>query len=123
MPGQEQAARAELRCPDPSCNPYLAFTAMLAAGLDGIDRQFTPPEPLNNVNVYELEPDIRLQMGIEELPGSLLEALNELARDEVLQQSLGSEVYAAFQRAKLAEWDEYRTHVTDWEIEHYLELT
>ncbi|HQN44872.1 MAG TPA: type I glutamate--ammonia ligase [Anaerolineaceae bacterium] len=123
MPGQEQAARAELRCPDPSCNPYLAFTAMLAAGLDGIDRQLTPPEPLNNVNVYELEPDIRLQMGIEELPGSLLEALNELARDGMLQQSLGSEVYAAFQRAKLAEWDEYRTHVTDWEIEHYLELT
>jgi len=62
-------------------------------------------------------------MGIEELPGSLLEALNELARDGMLQQSLGSEVYAAFQRAKLAEWDEYRTHVTDWEIEHYLELT
>jgi glutamine synthetase len=120
-PGLEKATRAELRCPDPSCSPYLAFSVMLAAALDGIDRKLTPPKPLNNVNVYELDKDERKNMGVEELPGSLEEALIELDRDEVVKTALGPIVYDAFKRAKQEEWDQYRIGVTDWEVKRYLE--
>ncbi|NTU75340.1 MAG: type I glutamate--ammonia ligase [Anaerolineaceae bacterium] len=122
-PGQDKAVRAELRCPDPSCNPYLAFTAMLAAGLDGVNRKLTPPKPLNNVNVYELTEVDRAAMGIDSLPGSLIDALAELDKDDVVKASLGDSVYEAFRRAKLAEYEEYRLRVTDWEVERYLEVT
>lgn len=121
--GMSKAVRAELRFPDPSCNPYLAFAAMLAAGLDGVDSKLPLPKPLNNVNVYHLSTDERKAMGIGELPGSLIEALRELDRDQVLVDSLGREAYQAFRRAKHEEWDEYRLRVTDWELEHYLEST
>jgi glutamine synthetase len=113
--------RAELRFPDPSSNPYLAFTGMLAAALDGIDKKMAPPKPLNNVNLYHLSKEERTKMGVGELPGSLAEALTELAGDEVLKAALGPAVVEAFERAKWAEWDEYRTAVTDYEIEKYLE--
>ena len=113
--------RAELRCPDPSANPYLAFTAMLAAALDGIDRNLACPEPLNDVNVYLLTPEERLQRNIPELPGSLAEALRELEADQVLQAALGPVIYEAFIRAKWAEIEEYRTEVSDWELARYLE--
>jgi glutamine synthetase len=119
--GSKNSVRAELRCPDCSCSPYLAFTAMLATALDGIDKKTVPPSPLNNVNVYELNQDERDEMGIGSLPGSLLEALNELDKDIVIKEALGEETYSAFRRAKLAEWDSYRIHVTDWERERYLE--
>ncbi|NPV75900.1 MAG: glutamine synthetase [Anaerolineae bacterium] len=119
--GQNKSMRAELRCPDPSCNPYLAFSAMLAAALDGIDRQLTPPAPLNNVNVYDLDAEERKQMGITDLPGSLREALNELENDEVVKNALGKDIYEIFTRAKWEEWNEYRTRVMDWEVEQYLE--
>jgi glutamine synthetase len=119
--GQDKALRAELRCPDPSSNPYLAFTCMLAAALDGIDNKMKPPKPLNNVNIYDLSLDERKAKDIRELPGSLLEALGELDSDDVLKNALGSEIYTAFRRAKLEEWDEYRIHVTDWEVQNYLE--
>ena len=121
-PGRDQAMRAELRFPDPSANPYLAFTVMLAAALDGIDRQLPCPEPLNNVNVYQLTPEERQARNIPELPGSLSEALRELSADQVLKDALGEETYEAFWRAKRLEIDEYRTKVTDWEVERYLEL-
>jgi glutamine synthetase len=121
-PGREKAARAELRFPDPSANPYLALTVMLAAALDGIDNNLTCPEPLNNVNVYHLTPDERVAMNIPELPGSLSEALRELEKDCVLQEALGQVTYEAFNRAKWAEVDEYRMRVTDWEVERYLEV-
>jgi glutamine synthetase len=120
-PGMEKATRAELRCPDPSCSPYLAFSAMLAAALDGIDRKLAPPKPLNNVNVYELDKEDRQKLGVRELPGSLEEALNELDRDEVVKAALGPLAYEAFRRAKLEEWDQYRIGVTDWEVKRYLE--
>lgn len=120
--GRDKAVRAELRFPDPSSNPYLAFTAMLAAALDGIDHQMMPPPALNNVNLYHLTPEQRKEMGVKELPGSLAEALHELETDEVLKSAIGPETYEAFRRAKWAEWDEYRIHVTDWEIERYLEV-
>jgi len=120
-PGQDKAVRAELRFPDPSCNPYLAFTAMLAAALDGIDKGTKLEDPLNNINIYHLTAEERKQMGIGELPGSLREALTELDKDEVIKEALGPVMYEAFVRAKWAEWDEYRMHVMDWEVERYLE--
>ncbi len=120
--GRDKSMRAELRCPDPSANPYLAFTVMLAAALDGIDHQYPCPPPLNNVNVYHLTPEEREELNIAELPGSLAEAMRELENDPVLQEALGETTYQAFQRAKWAEIEEYRTRVTDWELERYLEL-
>jgi len=120
-PGKDKAVRAELRCPDPSGNPYLQFNAMLSAAMDGVDKKMTPPKPLNNVNIYSLSMEERAAMGIRQLPGSLLEALNELEKDDVIKNSLGSEMYGAFMRAKRAEWDEYRIFVTDWEKQRYLE--
>lgn len=121
-PGKEKSIRAELRCPDPSANPYLALTAMLAVALDGIDNQLTPPEPLNNVNVYHLTPEDRIRLGVKELPGSLAEALRLLERDQVIVGALGETTYESFVRAKWAEVEEYRTRVTDWELERYLEI-
>ena len=119
--GRDKAVRAELRFPDPSSNPYLAFTAMLAAALDGIDKKMTPPTALNNINLYHLNPEDRKQLGVKELPGSLAEALGELENDEVIKSALGEVTYEAFTRAKWAEWDDYRLRVTDFEIERYLE--
>lgn len=119
--GQNKAMRAELRCPDPSCSPYLAFTAILAAGMDGVEQKLSPPQPLNNVNVYHLSDEERLEKDIPELPASLLEALGELDHCEVVKQALGEDIYSAFRRAKLEEWENFRIHVTDWETEHFLE--
>ena len=119
--GRDKSMRAELRFPDPSSNPYLAFAGMLAAALDGIDNKMTPPAPLNNVNLYHLNAEERAKMGVGSLPGSLAESLNELAKDEVVKSALGAVTYETFARAKREEWDEYRIHVTDYEIEKYLE--
>lgn len=118
--GKDKAMRAELRFPDPSSNPYLAFSAMIAAALDGIDNNLTPSKPLNNVNIYDLSREERITRGIESLPGSLKDALAELAADEVVKNSIGSKLYSAFYRAKEEEWEDYRIHVTDWEVENYL---
>ncbi len=120
-PGKDKAVRAELRCPDPSSNPYLAFSAMIAAALDGIDNKLTPPKPLNNVNVYHLTAAERKEMKIDSLPGSLPEALSELEKDKVIRNALGETTYEAFMTAKQAEWDDFRMHVTDYEVERYLE--
>ncbi len=119
--GQDKSMRAELRCPDPSCNPYLAFAGMIAAAFDGIDNKIMPPKPLNNVNIYHLTEEERKAKDIKELPSSLLEALDELDKDTVLKSALGEEIYTAFRRAKLEEWDDFRIHVTDWEVEKFLE--
>ncbi|MCA2000261.1 MAG: glutamine synthetase, partial [Chloroflexi bacterium] len=104
-----------------SANPYMAFTAMLAAALDGIDNNLTPPKSLNNINLYHLDKEERAQLGITELPGSLAESLSELEKDEVLKSALGETLYEAYMRAKWEEWDEFRLRVTDFEIEKYLE--
>jgi glutamine synthetase len=121
-PGREKSIRAELRCPDPSANPYLALTVMLAAALDGIEKSMTPPPPLNEVNVYHLTPEERSVKNIAELPASLAEALHLLDGDTILQDALSPETYEAFRRAKWAEVEEYRMRVTDWEVERYLEV-
>jgi glutamine synthetase len=119
--GRDNSTRAELRCPDPSTNPYLAFTAMLAAALDGIDRSLECPKALNHVNVYELTPEDRKGLGVTELPGSLERALYELEADDVIKDSLGEIIYEAFARAKWEEIEDYHMKVTDWEVERYLE--
>ncbi len=117
---REGTTRVELRCPDPSANPYLAFAAMLAAGLDGIERDLTPPPPVNE-DVYDFdERDLR-ERAIGMLPGTLAEALDALEQDEVIQEALGPAITDAFLRAKRVEWDEYRIQVTSWELERYLE--
>jgi len=117
----EISTRLELRCPDPSCNPYLAFAVMLAAGMEGIDRKLTCPPPVNDINIYEMSPEELTEMGISQLPGSLDEALEALAGDELIIDTIGREVFEAFVRAKRSEWDEYRTRVMDWEVRRYLE--
>jgi glutamine synthetase len=119
--GRDKAVRAELRFPDPSSNPYLAFTVMLAAALDGIEKKLEAPKPLNNINLYHLDAKERKKLGVKELPGSLAEALNELDKDEVVKAALGETMYEAFTTAKWNEWDEYRLRVSDYEIERYLE--
>ncbi len=119
-PGRESSTRAELRCPDPSCNPYLAFAVMLAAGLDGIQRGLEAPPPVNE-DVYDFSEDDLRARAIGVLPGTLGEALRALGEDPVIREALGEHVYGAFIRAKQAEWDDYRIRVSQWELERYLE--
>jgi glutamine synthetase len=121
-PGRHKSTRVELRCPDPSCNPYLAFGAMLAAGLDGAERKLAAPPPMNNVNLYEMSPEELAERNVGQLPASLPEALGELQADSVLRAALGEEIFEAFHRAKMAEWDMFRIRVTDWEVETYLQM-
>jgi len=118
--GREQSVRAELRCPDPSANPYLAFAVMLGAGLDGIERGLEAPEPVEE-DVYTFSLKRLEELGIRRLPGTLEEALDETEKDDVIKSALGDLVFEAFTRAKRAEWEEYRIQVTDWEINRYLE--
>ena len=120
-PGREQATRVELRFPDPSANPYLAFAVMIAAGLEGIEKGLTPPDPVTD-DVYEWSKEEREAHGVGVLPGSLKEALEELEQDTLLQDTLGEHIYSAFMRAKTLEWDEYRMHVSEWERQRYLEI-
>lgn len=118
--GREKATRIELRCPDPSANPYLAFAAMLAAGLDGIEKGLTPPPPVNE-DVYHLDEAMLQERSIGTLPRTLAEALDELERDEVIREALGSAIVETMLRARRKEWEEYRIQVTPWELERYLE--
>ncbi|HQE93437.1 MAG TPA: glutamine synthetase family protein [Anaerolineae bacterium] len=119
-PGKEAATRIELRCPDPSSNPYLLFAVMLAAGLDGVERQLEAPEPVNE-DIYHLQESDLAERSIGTLPGTLSEALDALEQDKVIMEALGEAVSETFIRAKRAEWDEYRIRVTPWELERYLE--
>lgn len=113
------STRVELRNPDPSCNPYLAIAAALAAGLDGIKNKINPPAE-TSANIYHMSADERAAAGIESLPSSLLEALEELKNNEVMKKMLGEHVFNKFVEGKMMEWDEYRTKVTQWEIDRYL---
>jgi glutamine synthetase len=117
--GRAEATRLELRCPDPSCNPYLAFAAMLAAGLDGIQRNLELTRPVEE-NLYHFDDTMIRKQGVRTLPGSLEEALEEFANDEVIQTALGAHVCEWFMDAKRAEWNDYRTRVTPWELQRYL---
>lgn len=119
--GRLQATRLELRCPDPSCNPYLAFAVMLKCGLDGIKRNLTLPAPVEE-NLYHFDAAELKRRKVAVMPGSLSEALDELERDEVVQEALGEHVYSRFMAAKRQEYDEYRMYVSGWEIDRYLEI-
>ncbi len=114
------AVRAELRCPDPSCNPYLALAAMLVCGMEGVEQSLEPMEPMNNVNVFELTRRQRREMGIEELPGSLKESLLAMENDSLFESLLGKDLFDSYIRGKWSDWDEFRTSVSDWEIDKYL---
>ncbi len=118
--GQYNSVRIELRCPDPSSNPYLSFAAMLAAGLDGIERKLTPPAPIEE-NLYHFDSAKLESRKIRQLPGTLREALDELSRDEVIREALGEHIFERFVEAKTEEWDEYRMQVSAWEVDRYLE--
>lgn len=118
--GKEEAARIELRCPDPACNPYLAFAVMLAAGLDGIKNNLEPPEPVEE-NIYSLDDESRVKKNIGVLPTSLFEALDELRKDTLLQGVLGEHLYERYIDVKTKEWDEFKQQVTSWEIDTYLD--
>lgn len=120
-PGRStEATRVEVRCPDPASNTYLAFAAMLAAGLDGVEKQMELADPVEE-SLYAMEAERIKERGIRELPGTLGEALDELERDEVIGEALGDHVLARFLDAKREEWNEYRMQVTQWELEQYLE--
>lgn len=121
FPGRENSTRAELRSPDSSCSPYLAFAAMLAAGLDGVRRGLVPPEPVEE-NVYDFD-DARLKaLNIATLPDCLADALNLLEGDTVLADALGGHAFARFLSVKRSEWEAYRSQVTPWELDRYLEV-
>jgi glutamine synthetase len=120
-PGRSiEATRVELRCPDPSSNPYLAFACMLAAGLDGVEKGMELGEPVEE-SLYEMDAARIAERGIRQLPGTLGEAIDELEADPVICEALGDHVLTHFVEAKRAEWDEYRTQVTSWELGRYLE--
>ncbi len=114
-----ESTRLELRCPDPSCNPYLAFAVMLAAGLDGIRKELEVPEATDE-NLYLLDNQRRAALHL--LPGSLEEALEELDNDDVIRDALGAHVFERFVSAKKLEWEEYRLEVTPWELTKYLPI-
>ncbi|AEH37582.1 type I glutamate--ammonia ligase [Halopiger xanaduensis] len=114
------ASRIELRSPDPSCNPYLAFAAMIHAGLDGIEQDLECPDPIRE-NIYEFDDEKREEYGIDTLPSNLGEAVEALENDEVIYNALGEHVAPKFVEAKSQEFEEYLVDVSQWEIDRYLE--
>ncbi len=118
-PGKEKATRAELRCPDPACNPYLCFAAMLQAGLEGIEQGYELPEPMEQ-NLYHLAPEDRSRRGIEQLPENLGQAVELAAESELVLRTLGEHTFNRFVEIKRAEWEDYRVRVTPWEIDQFL---
>lgn len=116
--GRTKSTRCELRCPDPSANPYLAIAVMLASGLDGIEKRLTPPASAEE-DLYHVD---GTRAGLDTLPGDLGEAIDELRNDEVVQAALGQHVYERYVEAKLQEWNEYRIYVSKWELDRYLSM-
>ncbi|TML97805.1 MAG: type I glutamate--ammonia ligase [Actinobacteria bacterium] len=119
LPGQEDSTRMELRCPDPACNPYLTFAALLQAGLEGIEKGYELPEPMEK-NLYHLAPDDRRRLGIEQLPETLGEAIEITAESELVLRTLGEHMFNRYVEIKRQEWEDYRVQVTPWELERYL---
>ncbi len=120
-PGREDAIRIEYRAPDPACNPYLAFAVMLAAGLEGIEREYPLPEPVTR-SVLAMSDEERRERGIGTLPGSLNEAIAAAEESDLLRRALGDHVYESFIKNKRIEWDTYRQHITDYELKRYLPI-
>jgi glutamine synthetase len=120
-PGKENATRIEYRSPDPACNPYLTFSVMLAAGLEGIEKGYEPPSPVEE-NVYEMTEEERKKRGISTLPANLWDAIQLTEKSELVRKALGDHVFNAFIKNKTIEWDQYRTQVTDYELKKYLPI-
>ena len=120
-PGREKATRIEFRSPDPACNPYLAFSVMLAAGLEGIEQKYEVPLPVEE-NVYEMREEERKKRGIDTLPASLWEAILLTEKSDLVRKALGDHVFEAFIQNKKIEWDQYRTQVTEYELKRYLPI-
>ena len=120
-PGKEKATRAELRCPDPACNPYLAFAVMLAAGLKGIREGYELPEPIEE-DIFEMTAGRKAELGIEALPGSLGEAIAITEKSDLVREALGDHVFEKFIANKKIEWDRYRIHVSRYELDTYLPI-
>ncbi len=120
-PGKEEATRIELRSPDPACNPYLAFSVMLAAGLEGIEKKYELPGPVSD-NIYEMTDEEREKVGVDALPEDLHSAIELTEQSNLVEEALGKQVFDWFIRNKKMEWEEYRTRVTPYELERYLPL-
>jgi glutamine synthetase len=115
------STRTEIRCPDPTCNPYLALAMMLNCGLDGVKNDLTPPEAVNK-DIYEMSPAQMAEEGITVLPSDLKEAVEEMKANPISKDTLGPHIYEKYIEAKEKEWDSYRIAVTDWELEKYLSI-
>ena len=120
-PGKEQATRIEFRSPDPACNPYLAFAVMLAAGMKGVEDKYQLPDPVEE-DIYEMDEAARAREGITSLPGSLFEAIQEMAKSELMRETLGDHIFNKVLENKKIEWDRFRTHVSDYELNNYLPI-
>jgi len=120
-PGKEMATRIEFRSPDPTCNPYLAFAVMLAAGLKGVEENYDLPEPVEE-DIYEMDAAAREQASIDSLPGNLFEAIHEVEKSNLVRETLGDHIFNKFIENKKIEWDCYRTHVSKFEIDKYLPI-
>jgi glutamine synthetase len=120
-PGKELATRIEFRSPDPACNPYLAFAAMLGAGMAGIEKKMELPEPIEE-DIFEMHPEERRAYGITDLPGNLYASIFETEKSELVREVLGEHIFQKFIANKKIEWDQYRTHVSQFELEKYLPI-
>ena len=120
-PGSEQGTRAEIRCPDPACNPYLTFAALLHAGLEGIARGYELAPPMET-NLYHLSAEERTERGIVSLPETLGEAIDEFSKSDLMRRAFGDHIFNAYVKLKRAEWDDYRVQLTEWERERYLSV-
>ncbi len=120
-PGKENSTRVEFRCPDPACNPYLAFSVMLAAGLKGIEEKYELSAPIEE-NIFEMDEKRREEAGIETLPNNLWEAVQYMQESELVKETLGDHIFEKFIENKKIEWDRYRTHVSKYELETYLSI-
>jgi len=120
-PGKEKATRMEYRSPDPACNPYLTFAVMLAAGLKGIEKGYELPAPVEE-DIFEMSEASRKKHGIDSLPGNLLEAVQLTEKSELVKETLGDHIFEKFIENKKIEWDQYRTHVSQFELDKYLSI-
>lgn len=121
QPGRETATRVEFRVPDPACNPYLAFSVMLAAGLEGIEKEYELADPVEE-NVFEMSSEKRKQRGIGCLPMNLFDAVNMTENSPLVRKALGDHVFDSFIRNKKIEWDQYRVQITEYELKKYLPI-
>ncbi len=119
--GKEKATRVELRSPDPACNPYLAFSAMLAAGLEGIEKNYPTVEPVER-NVYNLSDEERKKLNINTLPGDLHEAITAMESSKLMKKALGDHIFHSLLENKKVEWAAYRAQVSEWEMEKYFPI-